>query len=69
MHRVLITERRFVIATVILIIVNLIIIGLTQGTSWFGPVYNVICGIIANLLYAIVSLVIDNKRSKKKSGK
>ena len=68
MHRVLITERRFVIATVILIIVNLIIIGLSLGTSWLGPVTNVICGIVANLLYAIVSLVIYNKRSKKKSG-
>ncbi|MBO4419227.1 MAG: hypothetical protein J5789_05340 [Oscillospiraceae bacterium] len=69
MHRVLVTERRFVLATVILIILNLVIIGLSLGTSWISPVANVIYGIIANVGYAIVSLIVSKIKVKKTSGK
>ena len=69
MHRILVTERRFVLATVILIILNLVIIGLSLSTSWISPVANVIYGIIANLGYAIVSFIIGKNKVKKVSGK
>lgn len=55
MQRILITERRFVFATIALIIINLIIIGLSVCTQWWNPVMNVIFGIIANVVYALVT--------------
>lgn len=64
MRRILITERRFVIATAVLIIINLIVIGLSLGTAWLSPVMNVILGIVSNLGYAIVSFIISNFKWK-----
>ncbi len=65
MYRILITERRFVIATIVLIIINLVVIGLSLGTEWLSPVTNVILGIISNLGYAIVSLIISKFKWRK----
>ena len=65
-QRVLVTERRFVFATIILILVNLIVIGISIGTAWLSPIMNVILGIITNLVYAIISMIIGNYKHRKK---
>ena len=66
MNRVLVTERRFLIATIFLILINLLIIGISAGTNALGTVGNVICGIIANIIYAVISLVITKYEWRKK---
>lgn len=66
MHRVLISEKRFLFATIVLIITNLLIIGLSQGTNWIDPVTSVILGILSNLGYTIVSFFIKNYNSRRK---
>ena len=65
LRRILITERRFIFATTILIIVNLLFIGLTAGSEWWNPITNVIVGIITNIIYALISLAINNYKFKK----
>lgn len=65
MQRVLITERRFLIATIIYIILNLVLIGLCMGTDWLSPMISVVLGIVSNFLYAIVSFLISSVRRRK----
>ena len=69
MQRVLITERRFVVATIILIIMNLIIIAISSGTNALSTVGNVICGIVANIIYALMSIAITRFEWRKKDKK
>lgn len=64
-RRILITERRFVFATIILIVINMIIIGLSTGTDWLSPITNVILGIVTNVLYALVSLFVTHSKWRK----
>ena len=59
LKRIYVTEHRFLFATIILIIVDLIIIGFSQGTKWLSPVMSVILGIVSNVVYAIVASVIS----------
>lgn len=59
MERILVTERRFLITTVVFIIINLVIIGFAQGANWLNPTISVLLGIASNLLYAIVSFLIS----------
>lgn len=66
MRRVMVTERRFLIATIFLIIINLFIIGISGGTNALGTIGNVICGIIANIVYAIISIVATKYEWRKK---
>ena len=62
LKRIYITERRFLFATIVLIVVNGIIIGLTKGANWLSPVFSVLCGVISNVIYAVISLFISNAR-------
>lgn len=64
-QRVLVTERRFLFATIIYIIINLVIIGICMGTEWLSPMISVVLGIVSNLLYAIVSFFISSIRRRK----
>lgn len=67
MQRILVTERRFVFATIALIITNLVIIGLSLSTQWLSPVMNVVYGIIANVGYALVTGIITRSKWGKRS--
>lgn len=67
MQRILITERRFVFATIALIVTNLVVIGLSHSTQWLSPVMNVAYGIIANVGYALVTGIVTRIRWKKRS--
>ncbi len=65
-ERVLVTERRFLISTVIFIIINLLIVGFAQGTDWLSPMMSVFLGVASNLFYTIISFIISIYRRKKR---
>ena len=59
MERILITERRFIFASIVLIIVNLILISVSAGEHWLTNVQSAIVGIITNALFLILSLILS----------
>ena len=67
MQRVLITEHRFVFATAILIIFNLIVIGLSMGTEWMSPIVSIICGIVSNIGYDVALCLIKKSKGRKRN--
>jgi len=67
LKRIVITERRFLFATIILILVNLCIIGISVGTKWLDPISSVSLGIIANFIYSVASIVINSFRKGRNS--
>ena len=62
MNRIMITERRFVLASLVLIIVNLILISVTGGSHWLTNVQGAIVGTITNIIFFIVSLVLQRRK-------
>ncbi len=63
-ERVLITERRFLIATILYIIITLIIMGVGAGADWLSPVTSVFIGIVTNIIYAIGVFFVSNYKRK-----
>lgn len=66
LKRIYKTERKFLITTVLFLIVNMVIIGLAQATDWLEPTVSIILGIVSNLLFEFVVFFISTVRGGKK---
>ena len=65
LHRIEVTERRFLFATIMLILINMIIIGVSTGTQWLAPIGSIFAGIISNVLYALISFWIMKSKGRR----
>ncbi|EGQ2936465.1 dCTP deaminase domain-containing protein [Staphylococcus pseudintermedius] len=49
-------ERKFLLATILYIIITLVLIGVFSGTNWLNTVTSIVIGIGTNLIYFIISI-------------
>lgn len=62
MERILRTERQFIFATIVLFTVNLALIAVTNGAHWLSNIQSAIVGTVTNIVFFIISLVIQKKK-------
>lgn len=58
-------EILWIVVTIVFVIVNMILIALAINTKWYGPMWSIITGIIANIVFLFLQLIIK-KRGKVK---
>lgn len=62
LSRIVVAEKRLLVVTLIFMISNLCIIWFSAGEKWLEPLMSVALGIITNLVYSIITLIVARKK-------